>query len=228
MIRIECPNCHCKLNAKEELIGQVRACPKCKSPITIEAPATEIVASSPIDFQAIPNPPAHAMAPDQRNAVSEGLGFQKPHRLDPHYKYLVLGPNGLIAKWEGSTDGWQLKTTSGFLGAKRNPEGLPKEGRFVLVELRVRTVEAVGHRLSGLCVFRLTQHWALSVLAKGESDILKKIEGYGGLLRDQKLAVRRYLRETYMPEFMHRAHKTLEFLSGDDFRSHMVMENGEG
>lgn len=227
MFRIECPNCHSKLNAKKSLIGQVRACPKCKSPITIEEPAPEVDVPSPIDFQPIPNPPGHAVVPDQRDAVADGLGFQKPHRLDPHFKYLVLGPNGLIAKWEGSADGWQLKATTGFLGAKRNPEGIPKEGRFVLVELRVRTVEAVGHRLNGLCVYRLAQRWALNALAKSEGEILKKIEGHAGLLRDQKLAVRRYLRDTYMPEFMHRAHRVSEFLSGDDFHAHTVMESDE-
>lgn len=238
MFRIECPNCHSKLNAKEKLIGQVRPCPKCKAPLKIELPPPEPAASmdwetavaekdSPkIDFTPTAAPESRSGDPDQRHAVG-GLGFTRPHRLDPDSKYLILGPNGLVAKWESSTKGWELKTTVGFTAAKRNAEAIPKEGRFVLIEIVVRTVEAVGHRLGGLRVFRLAPRWALGAMAHGEDEILKKIEGHSGLIRDQKLAVRRYLRESYMPEFTHRAHAVTAFLTGDDFHAHTILENEE-
>lgn len=38
MIRIICPGCGSKLNAKEKLVGQTRPCPKCGQPIMIATP----------------------------------------------------------------------------------------------------------------------------------------------------------------------------------------------
>jgi len=40
-IRVICKNCHSKIDAKDELLGQTRTCPKCKKPLKIEPESSE-------------------------------------------------------------------------------------------------------------------------------------------------------------------------------------------
>ena len=44
MIRVTCPHCGSKLNAKDELAGQTRKCPKCAQPVRIVADAAASIA----------------------------------------------------------------------------------------------------------------------------------------------------------------------------------------
>jgi len=218
MLQITCPNCQSKLNAKEKLIGQTRNCPKCKHPVLIEAPDR---LSTPTDVA----PPANQENEDGLPTIhvephneGEGLAQVKPvadavRELTTPNKYVICDRQRIVAVWEG--DGWQLKTPSGLVSAKRNTEQIPSQGSFRLVELRV-TRSPDGMYLTGIVCHELTPRWALPSIARGDNQILEKIEGPAGLTRDQKQMIRRYLQETFMPDVWRHNDAIAEYLASAD------------
>ena len=223
MIQITCPNCQSKLNAKEKLIGQTRNCPKCKHPVLIQAPT-----QSPTDSTSEVAKPAETETPEiPITPRNEGEGLAKVTAIaDPvtelksPNKYVVCDRQRIIAVWEG--DGWQLKTPAGLISAKRNTEQIPSQGAFRLVELRVtRTTDAMY--LTGIVTHELTPRWALPAIARGDNQILEKIEGPSGLTRDQKQMVRRYLQETFMPDVWRHSDTIGEYLASADQHTQGVL-----
>jgi hypothetical protein len=209
MIRVICPNCGSKLNAKDELAGQTRKCPKCAQPVLI-------VADAP------PTPPAAGTG--ERSAAiqvdaEEGLPvLDLPDRLNRESHYLICDRTSLAASWENNGAGWMLKTTAGFISAKRNRDSLPTQGDFKLVELKFHVLPE-GKRLVGLTVYQLATRWALTALNQGDDQIMAKLTGMGSLNRDQKNAVRQALRDQFMRQVWQDAAAVLEYLANTDFHS---------
>ncbi len=204
MIRLTCPHCGSKINAKDELAGQTRKCPKCAQPIRIvadpESPSEE-------------TPAAHLAPPSQQGLPTP----HHPERLDRACHYLVVSKTHLVASWENNGNGWMLKLGPGFVTVRRNRDKLPAEGSFALVELQFAMTDE-GKRLSGLACYELASRWALTALAQGDDQIVEKISGPGALNRDQKGIVRQALRDHYMRPVWEGAAAVLESLSNADDR----------
>jgi hypothetical protein len=65
--------------------------------------------------------------------------------------------------------------------------------------------------------FKLAEHWALNTLAEGDDQIvgriMSRLTGPRALGREQKVAVRKQLSETFMREIWHDAREILDFLA---------------
>ncbi len=212
MIRVICPNCRAKLNAKDELVGQKRNCPRCGYAMIIEpAPEEEGRSSSSASAS------ARTGGPGDTEAAAIGH-VDAPTRLGRQNRYLVCDSTRVVAAWENNGQGWRLKTDHGFVSVARNPEKLPNEGDFKLVELRMAAV-ASDLRLRGIQVYQLGRRWALLALQRNDDDICKSIVGPGSLLRTQKDAVRQQLQEKMMRTVWGDAAEVLDYLANDDYHS---------
>ncbi|MHB8898089.1 MAG: zinc ribbon domain-containing protein [Thermoguttaceae bacterium] len=231
MLRITCPNCQSKLNAKEALIGQTRNCPKCRHPVLIQAPA----ANPPVQTHAAPGatvppddetPTVHVEPRDEGDGLAQVKAIADPAKeLKSPNKYVICDRQRIVAVWEG--EGWQLKTPAGVVSAKRITEQLPSQGNLRLVELRVtRTTDAMY--LTGIVSHELASRFALLAIGRGDNQILEKIVRPSGLTRDQKQMVRRYLQETFMPEVWRDNNPITEYLASPDQHTQGILVDSPG
>ena len=125
MIRVTCPHCGSKLNAKDELAGQTRKCPKCAQPFLIVAdprPRQPAIAS---------RPPADAAPGTQPRSPEEALpSLDLPEHLNRESHYLICDRTHLVAIWQNNGHGWMLKTTGGLHSRQTKPRQDPQPGRF--------------------------------------------------------------------------------------------------
>lgn len=184
MIRVICKNCGSKLNAKDELVGQTRNCPKCSNPVVIELPAR-----------------------DENPGLLRG---NNPVRLDISSRYCICSADRLIAFWE-SSKGWQINVGTGFTSPRKSPEAIPDQGAFVLAEFRIVPCEE-GQKISEMNLFHLGTRGCLMALAREESDILARIDGPGQLTQRQKAMLLEYLRKNFMFPFLEASHSVVELL----------------
>jgi phage FluMu protein Com len=201
MIRIICPHCGSKLNAKEELVGQTRKCPKCSQPVQITAEVPQ-PASPPIQVEAeerLPEP-------------------KLPERLNRESHYLICDRSRVMATWENNGAGWMYRSGAGFMSAKRTRESLPAQGNFQLVELKF-AITPEGRRLAGLTTYQLISQWALNALASNDDAIVSKITGLGSLNGDQKNAVRQALKDQFMRDVWAESTVVVEYLANTDYHS---------
>jgi hypothetical protein len=210
MIRIECLSCGSKINAKDELAGQTRKCPKCGQPIHI--PQVE-----PADASAVPSDELsdqHAQAVAEEHLPTHHF----PDRLARLNRYMILDKAKLVAIWENNGHGWMLKTGFGFVQATRNHEQLPAQGDFKFVELQME-LDDIGLHLRGLLCYQLARRWALTNLDKGDDKILKSITGLGFLNKDQKASVMKAMKEFFMRQVWEKADGVIDYLSNTDYHS---------
>jgi len=213
VIRVICPNCRVKLNAKDELAGQTRKCPRCGNAVVIAPLAEEDSASAAAATPAGPE----AGAPTDIQAVAMGH-VDAPARLGRLNRYLICDPVRVVATWENNGQGWRLRTDHGFVSVARNPEKIPNQGDFKLVELRMAML-GDDLRLRGIQVYQLARRWALLAMERGDDDICKSIVGPGSLVRTQKDAVRQQLQEKFMRAVWGDAADVLDYLANVDYHS---------
>ncbi|MCC6124134.1 MAG: hypothetical protein IT426_04185 [Pirellulales bacterium] len=211
-IRIICPNCGSKLNAKTKLLGESRPCPKCKEPVKIAILENHDLLPS------IPLEEPDANLPHLLGNKVQLANTRPIERLDRNFRYLICDRAAIVAAWANDGNGWMLKTHAGMVPAARNPEKLPSQGDFKLVELKLES-RAAGLHLLGLSVYQLAPRWALTVLDEGDDRICERVTGRGALGREQKFAVRRTLRENFMPEVWEHARNVLDYLANADYHS---------
>lgn len=204
MIRLSCPSCNSRLSAKDKLAGQTCKCPKCGTPIQIPAP----------DPAAEPDPKGFV----QNAAPSTLLALDMPDQLDRANQYLICDSQKLLARWQNDGRGWMLKTTAGFISARRNRELLPNRGDFKLIELQFAATDE-GPRLRGITSYQLAKSWALIALEKGEDTILSMVSGVGSLNKEQKNAVRQAIRDQLMHPVWADAKDVLDYLANADYHS---------
>lgn len=211
---IACPNCKSRLNAKEELIGQTRPCPKCKTPVLITDPAASAPAEMPI-------------------ATGLGSAAQQlpPTTLQRHNKYIICGASRVLAFWE-SGRGWMFQVGNGFAPAKSNHSAIPDQGTFVLVELVVGNSpqdnspsdnSPAGDLSSGLApqamrFFQITQRGALTALARDEAEILRHVKSPVALTQPQRSTLHDYCRRQFMFTFWEGAPIFMEYLSSTSYQ----------
>ncbi len=210
MIRLSCPHCGSKLNAKDELVGQTRKCPKCAQPVKIVAEAPEPAAVEP------------AVGQTPQVSVEERLPTPDlPNRLNRESHYLIADKARVVATWENNGTGWMYRAGAGFMNAKRCRDVLPAQGNYQLVELKLG-VSADGKRLCGITCYQLASRWALTSLDQGDEAIMGKVTGPGSLNRDQKNAVRQALKDQFMREVWADSTDVLEYLASADYHSQGV------
>ena len=198
-IRIVCKHCGSKIDAKDELRGQTRRCPKCKNPILVE--------------------PEPSSVPQAVDPVSDAP--LKIKRLRPDNFYVILGSDREIAYWK-SSEGWLVNVGNGFEAVKRAPDRLPDIGTFVLAEGYVAQTDA-GRRLKGIRFSKISGRGALKALAYGEpSDILNKATEPIAPSGAHKRFLLQHIRKNYFYEFTDDAPEIIEFLTGVDSHSHEV------
>lgn len=208
MIRVTCPACQSKLNAKDELVGQTRKCPRCGTPV-------KIIPSKSGQPKTAPGPSASLVHVDPTPKLPV---YRPPERLTRLSHYLICDRTRVVATWQNNGEGWMIRGDFGFVNAHRNQDKLPNQGDFELVEMQT-VVEDGRLRLRGLQVFQLAARWALRNLARGDDAILKAVTGPGCLLRDQKTAVRRQIKEQFMQQVLEDSRAVLEYLANIDYHS---------
>jgi len=211
MIRVKCPGCGSKLDAKDELAGQTRSCPRCGAKVFIAVPAPEVLEP--------PLTPAASSASAQE-AIPRRM---VPDRLDRGSRYFICDRTHVIATWQNDGHGWMIWGDAGFVRAFRNADKIPNQGDFKLVELRL-FVEAERLRIRGLRVLQLAPRWALVHLARGDDAILKSVTGPAALLREQKNAIREHIKDQFTHEVWDEAPAVRQYLSNADFHSSEVAE----
>lgn len=214
MIRVVCPSCGSKLNAKDKLAGQTKPCPGCNQPIYIPVPEGMIVPPSiPVEE---PPPTQQGLLGNKQHLMSHVLT-----RLNKRNRYWICDSARVIATWANDGKSWQLKTNAGMVSASRNREKVPCEGNFVLIELEMATVDQ-NMKLQGITTYKIPQRWALPTIAEGDDVICTKITGYGTLSKEHKSVIRLALKEFFMYEIWEGATKVLEFLNNADAHTHKV------
>lgn len=220
MIRLNCPECQSQLNAKDELAGQTRKCPKCGTAVLIPQSGD----ASPDEENGLDQAP-----PDQHVhdvPVEELPHVAVPPKLNRHNHYFICDKKRLFATWQDDGRGWLIRAGSGFAPVKRNTEELPREGHFQLVEMVLDHTDE-GLRLTGMKVLELAFRYALLALQRGDNAILEKVVGPGCLNREQKNAVRAQIQAQFMPEVWHSSEAVIDYLANEDFHSSGTEELAE-
>ena len=211
MVQVICPSCGSRLNAKDTLAGQVRKCPKCRTPVRIPIPEEE--ATESIGLADVP--------PDEQvelRALEPLPSVGAPAKLLPPNRYLICDKTKLVAMWQADGRGWLLKTNAGLVSALRNIGQLPVEGDFQLVELCIKPIDD-GFQLDAVTSFQLTHRHALTSLNRGDHHILASITGSGSLNRQQKYIVRQAIKDQLMPEVWADSRQVLDYLANTDYHS---------
>ena len=117
MIRLACPGCHSKLNAKDELAGQTRKCPKCGHKLTIP----QVDATAELDADEWDG--LDDVAPDQHVVLADDAmpPVKPPERLSRSSRYFICDRAKVLALWDPDGLGWTLKTNVGLVSASRSP-----------------------------------------------------------------------------------------------------------
>ncbi|MDR1383883.1 MAG: hypothetical protein LBJ67_08585 [Planctomycetaceae bacterium] len=212
-IRIICKNCESKIDAKDELLGQTRKCPKCKNPILI-VPATVAVSQPQLKKEVAPQAVSANNAENIAYDNMEHLMAEEiPTELKPSCRYFILAFDRMIAYWE-IAKGWQYNIGTGYVSAKRNKDLLPTDGSYKFVEMLILQLDT-GKQLAGLRIFSITSKWAIQAIGRENHEILAKIEEKGILNKQQRLQLLNYIRKNYMPDFLHNAKEVYDFLLAD-------------
>jgi hypothetical protein len=203
LFQIICPSCGSKLNAKINLIGQTRNCPKCREPVLIQRGNSQEQTSITVNEPSIVTVQTGPTLSDGTLQI-ENL----PKQLEFRNRYLIVGTDRIVATWE-TGKGWQVNVGNGFASAKRNFSAIPDQGNFVLVEL----VIALTGIPAGLHVFSISMRGALTSLFRDDGEILHKVDSVGKLTKNQKNLLLNYLRQNFMYEVLAEAHEVVTFLS---------------
>ncbi len=218
MIRVVCPQCESKFNAKDELAGKTRKCPKCGGSLKIPQPGQDDPTpkeKSPSQEPAVDTAVKH----DSFNPAAERLPTAPAlTRLNRQNRYLIVDKTSVAATWKNDGRGWMIRLASGFSQAKPNRDALPAYGSFVLIELVMDHTDE-GIRLTELKTYQLASRYAMTKLDKGDNEICEAISGLGHLLWEQKNAIRAIFPELFMRDVWGGAQEVLEFLANADYHS---------
>lgn len=244
MVRVTCPHCQSKLNAKEAVIGQMRKCPKCGQPVKIipddaaelaeptlapeEDPAeSEEQAYSSDQYESEPSTGEETASDEANEGTAEAettpTHFKVPDHLARANRYFICDSQRLVAVWESDGRGWMLKANHGYIPVLRNEEKIPSMGDFKLVELVLSIIDE-KKRLDGVVVYQLAKRWALKQLMRGDDTILTVVRGPGALNQGQKLMVRQQLKDHFMRHVWENSNTVLDYLNSTDYHSPGVME----
>ena len=211
-IRVKCKNCGRKIEAKDELSGQTRPCPNCKSPILIvpnqDSDGLSVNSGTNVAETVVAQPA------EENQIVYDNLErlptHNPPTRLAPNCRYFIFAHDRMIAAWEIGK-GWQYQTGNGFVNARLNKELLPNSGIYKFVEMIIEQLET-GKRLSAIRTFSLKGKWAIPAIGREPEEILTKIDGKAVMSKPQRMQLLAFIRKNYMPDFLQNAKEVYEYL----------------
>ena len=214
-ILVKCKNCGRKIEAKDELLGQTRHCPNCKSELLIVPNLETDALSDNLSNNATET--VTAQPADENQIVYDNLErlptHDPPTKLQQNCRYFIFSHDRMIAAWEIGK-GWQFNTTNGFVNAKINKELLPNSGLFKFAEMMIAQLET-GKQLSGIRTFSLAGKWAIPAIGREPEEILTKINGKAILSKPQRQQLLAFIRKHYMPDFLQNAKNVYEYLICD-------------
>ena len=229
-IRVICKNCGSKIDAKDELMGLTRHCPKCQSEIlivpendnTTEANAATHVSNIEIEKTSDNSNAEHdaivsAQPADENQIVYDNMErlptHDPPTGLSPNCRYFIFAHDRMLAAWEIGK-GWQYNTANGFVSAKINKDMLPTSGTFKFVEMIIAQLET-GKQLSGIRTFSIAGRWAIPAIGREPEEILAKIDGKAVMSKPQRMQLLAFIRKHYMPDFLQNAKEVYDYLVCD-------------
>ena len=189
IFQIRCPSCHSKLNAKVSLIGQIRNCPKCQTPVLIQ---------QRFDLD---DPEA-----DVSESVTSSTDSVRTPQLEFQNRYFILGLDRVVAVWEGSK-GWYVNVGTGFAPARTNLAAIPDQGVFAFVEMMMDS--GVPQKLT---ISKISSRGALTVIFRDANAILGKLEEEVDLTAAQKDVLLRHLRQMFMASVLDGAEQVIAYL----------------
>ncbi|MDO4424645.1 MAG: hypothetical protein Q4D17_02630 [Planctomycetia bacterium] len=143
--------------------------------------------------------------------------IERPKRLEPQFRYLILDQERLLAVWQ-MENGWQVNDGSRLISAKRNAQILPKQGDFRFLELQLGTVDE-EFRITKMRIFQLARQYSVSKIALDENEVLSTIIGAASLTRSQKSTLLQGLKKYFMRSVWADSPAIYDFLLNDDFHS---------
>lgn len=240
-LRVRCFSCHVGMRIKGEHAGKLKKCPACGTVFLVprhggEAlppPETTLKSSRRKEektenkAEKISEPPAASevatlppsIQPDMPESI---MPVEQPKRLEPRNRYLVLDSQKVVAFWQ-LEKGWQVFHEGKWVPVKRQPQLLPKQGDFRLVELDF-TPEGENIYLTRLRIYQLAQQYSISKLAGDDTAILSTITRSAGLLGPQKRAIMDFLKTQFMRETWTHTTSIYDFLLGFDAHSWNIGE----
>lgn len=156
-------------------------------------------------------------------AVDEIHPVERPKRLEPKFRYVILSSERMLAYWQMDR-GWQWNDGTKLVSAKRNSELLPKQGDFRFIELQMG--ESNGEfQITKLRIFQLARHYSVTKIALDENEILTTITGVSGLDSRQKQALLQGFKAHLMRSVWADAQPIYEYLFNEDFHSCEIPQN---
>lgn len=151
------------------------------------------------------------------NAEDSIHPVERPKRLDPKFRYLILSSERLIGCWQ-LDGGWQVNDGTKLISAKRNAQILPKQGDFRFLELQLGTVDE-EFRITKIRIFQLARQYSVTKIALDENEVLTTITGACGLNRSQKNALFQGLKTHFMRSVWADSPPIYDYLMNEDFHS---------
>ncbi len=211
VIKLVCPGCGSGMSAPDAYLGKRGKCPKCGTVITIEPP------------RETPRPSTRIIVDDLPTLIhTEGV----PRRISFSNIYAIMNNDQLLAFWKQG-EGWQYRTSHGYVPVRSAESLVAEQGDFVLAEGNVKETEE-GHRLVGAQFFKISGGGGLKPLLRSESEIFEKIVGRVPLGLTQKRQFLRYIREHYFQAFTEKAGDVIEYLTNEDFHTTQIGDTESG
>jgi hypothetical protein len=204
VIKLVCPGCGGGMSAPDALLGKRGKCPQCGTILTIQPQETPQVSKQVVVDDL---PPLGRI---------EGV----PRRLAFRNIYVIMDNERLLAFWKRG-EGWQYRTSHGFIPVRGAEQLIPEQGEFVLAEGNVKETED-GYRLVGGQFFKISSGSGLIPLLRSDTEILEKIVERVPLGSSQKHQFLRFIRDNYFQAFTDRAGDLIEYLTGEDFHTTQV------
>ena len=211
VIKLVCPGCGSGMSAPDAYLGKRGKCPKCGKVITIQPAAPPARPSTPIIVDDLPT-----------LIHTEGV----PRRISFSNIYAIMNNDQLLAFWKQG-EGWQYRTSHGYVPVRSAESLVPEQGEFVLAEGNVREFDE-GHRLVGAQFFKIAGGGGLKSLLRGESEIFEKIVGRVPLGLSQKRQFLLFIRDRYFQSFTERAGDVIEYLTNEDFHTTQIGDTQSG
>ena len=145
---------------------------------------------------------------------------ERPKRLEPAFRYVILDSERLIAYWQNET-GWQVNDGVKLVSARRNAQVIPKQGDFRFLELQLGTVDE-EFRITKIRIFQLARQYSVTKIAQEENDVLSTITRHASLTRSQKNALLQGLKKHFMRSVWADSPAVYDYLMNEDFHSHEI------
>lgn len=145
---------------------------------------------------------------------------ERPKRLEPAYRYVILDSERMVAYWQNET-GWQVNDGVKLVSARRNAQVIPKQGDFRFLELQLGTVDE-EFRITKIRIFQLARQYSVTKIAQEENDVLSTITRHAGLTRSQKNALLQGLKKHFMRSVWADSPAVYDYLMNEDFHSHEI------